>query len=202
MRHATPIPTSAAWVFTLTLALMLGAVGPANAQDDSHQATAADVDVLDVDFAIITPETAEDAAMLIERIEETALDMRQSAARLKSFTRVPDSYSIESHAWRLNQIRENLNDISRTLDRLEENTEFLLPRQRLSVGYVADELPTLAANLKYAIEHMNEQGAPLWVDEYTTPVAQVYDSADTIVEAAGLAEKLSEISMFDDNSDD
>lgn len=199
MRNTTLICTSFALMFTLI------GIPQVNAQDDATRTTVTDVDVLTVDFDIITPETAEDAAILIERVEEYAREMREAAARLQSFTRVPNSYSLESHAGRLNRIRDNLNDISDTVARLQQNESFLLPRQRLTVRYVAEELPTLAANLQYAIEYVNEagmDGQPLWTDEYTGPVARIYDSADTVVEAAGLAERLSEISAFDENSDD
>ena len=136
---------------------------------------------------------------VLELIELAALDARDGAATLKSFSMQPSAHSPESHAWKLNRISESVNDISDQLERLAAREEHLLPRQLLALAHIRSDLPILAANTENAIRFFNENGSERWHDDYETYVSAMYDTADGIVQAADMAERRVNVEEYLDN---
>ena len=142
---------------------------------------------------------------LMARVESNALDIREQAARLRSYNRTPQLYSWELHADELNRISGELDrmaDLVAELKPLKPNMTF---RQNAAFNQIVSLSASVSDATKQAIQTVNTEKEKLAVahPEYEKSVNTIYDEADRIVAHADNVEAWAEfIEELQESSDD
>lgn len=190
-RQATGRPwrTPCAWFNRLLLsAVLVAAPAIAGGQADAR------LGEVTVDLEMPFPDDPENIGNILQLIEENAIDIRDSADRLIAFTEQPGAHSWLTHNWRLNRIQESLAEMNVALSRFESGTNLLLDGQKAALDVIrpaAEELNRNVAELAALVEQY-----PDWDMQYVDLAESVRDPADTIVNAAALAESLAEVRTY------
>jgi hypothetical protein len=153
-----------------------------------------DLDEVTIDLEMPFPENPEAIENILQVIEENSLDIRESADRLTAFTEQPGEYSRLTHSWRINRIQEGLPEIHEALARLDAGQNLLLDGQKSALEIIRSAAGELTGSVRTLNDHVEQN--PEWNVEYIELVQAVRDSADKIVQAAGLAESLSEVRTY------
>lgn len=153
-----------------------------------------EIDEVTVDLEMPFPDNPEQIGSIMQVIEENALDIRQSADRLIAFTEQPAEYSWLTHHWRLNRIEDSLGDVNGALARLDEGTTLLLEGQKEALELIRPAADELSGNVGALRDYMDAN--PDWDMDYLELAEAIRNPADTIVQAAGLAESLSEVRTY------
>ncbi len=140
-------------------------------------------------------EYANEANVLLQRIEANAVDVRENAAKLKTYARFPGEYDWQVHADQLGRIRADVNSVADLLGQFEKNKDEVMMRQDKAVNFIIPEAAELSNSVEEAIHIVNNQKQKLEVGhpEYNKQINAIYDHADKIVAAVGLAESAEEI---------
>ena len=111
--------------------------------------------------------------------KSTVFEMRREADRLNSF--VPGSrISWETHIRSLNALSEHVNDLGRTLARLEELRPDSGETQQMAIENARPHLVAAAQNLTQAIEMVNENRRSIIRTDYVEAVRNIYEHADSL----------------------
>ena len=184
-------------LFLLAISIFVIFVLPVQAQTYSHsqvearQASRIAEEIRSESAVLRDIRSASDA---LDRIKILAMDVRDDADHLDSY--LGNRFSLESHAARLTQIKEDINDLVPDLETLEETEAALLPRQRLAMHHIFPDALVLSRNAENAIEYFNENPNRLWGDEYREAISTMYERADRIVLAAKMAESLLTVDKY------
>lgn len=137
----------------------------------------------------------EEAGSVLQRIEANALDIRTHAARLQTFARQPQMVSWETHAFEFSRIRQATNDMAELLGEFKELKPYATERQNKAFNVLMPKAEKLSDNAEKAIKIVNQQKQKLEVGhpDYEEAVSALYDGADNIVAAVGLAESWDEV---------
>ena len=132
-------------------------------------------------------------------------DIRSAAARLNIQTDALDSYtrgglSWESHASRLNKVRDDINEMGRLLRQFDEMRAGTAPWQRQAVDSIAPVAANLATRTEAAIGHLNENRQYLWAPVYIDHLkamaehaSQVKKTVDVHLELADTMQNLDDL---------
>jgi len=170
-----------------------------------------DLDQVEVDLEMPFPENPENVADLLQQIEENAIDIREGANRVAGFLELPAEYSFLTHSWRLSRIEARLAEVRVALNRLALRNDMLLDGQRDAFDLIQPAIVDLGTNLRQArtaIEayRTREWEDREWTESYTNAIDEIAESAGTIVDAAALAESLSDVRLrlesLDSNTED
>lgn len=142
-------------------------------------------------------------AAILERIEATAVDVRNQAARLQSYLRNPTMHSWEIHADELNRMDAGLDSISDRLGELKAIRDDVSHSQRAAFNRVVTASTELSTHIEEAVEILNSQRAKVVVGhpDYDKHVQEAYGLADEMVAAADSAEEWRDF-LSDWTSDD
>ena len=171
---------------TTTLFMALALVAP-SLQADHHESKQGEV------------------SALMARIESNALDMRQQAARLKTYNRTPQMYSWEIHTDELGRISAELGNIATLMKELKPMKPHMTFRQNTAFNHIVS-LSTAASTVTgKAIKIVNTEREKLRVahPDYETKVDAIYNHADMIAAHADSVESWAD--FFEDlqkSSDD
>jgi len=137
----------------------------------------------------------EEAASVLQRIEANAIDIRNHAARLQTFARQPQMVSWETHAFEISRIRHATNDMAELLGDFKDLKPYATKRQNKAFNVLVSKAEILSDNAEKAIKIVNQEKEKLVVPhpEYEKAVSALYDDADNIVAAVGLAESWDEV---------
>ena len=122
-----------------------------------------------------------EVSQLLEDIKTQAADLQRDSDELESFTR--SNVSWESHAEELNNMKDRINTIGKTISKLQNLRNSASPWQREAIDRIIPVAEKLASNTTAAIEHLNKN--PLRINE---PQYQQYikSNAETASNLAAL----------------
>ncbi len=155
-------------VFQLILAA--GALNSARAQEPTPSVT----------IQAESPALEQEASKLLKDVRSTAVTLTREAAILDSYGRSDISRS--GHSIRITLVREHINTIGKTLDRLQEIRGDVAPWQQQAIDYVVPVAADLAAHTEAAILHLNQPFKPLWDMSYTAHLRAIYDRSSAVKE--------------------
>jgi len=113
--------------------------------------------------------------------KSTVFEMRREADRLNSF--MPGNrISWETHVQSLNTLKLHVNDLGRTLARLEEMKPASRDTQQIAIEKARPHLVGAAQNLTQAIEMVNEDRSSIIRTDYVEAVRNIYEHADSLYE--------------------
>lgn len=139
--------------------------------------------------------SAKDASILLQRIEANAFDVREHAARLKTYNRFPGQHSWQIHTFELQRIKERMSDIAKLVGEFKHIKDDASERQNKAYNYVVPESVKVSELTEKALRIADNQEEKLEVahPDYAKTIDQIYDRADQIVAAIGLAESWQEV---------
>ena len=111
--------------------------------------------------------------------KRTAYEMHREADTLKSFTR-DKQLSWQSHTYRLNALKDHVNEMGKTLAELEAQTLGATESQRRAIEHARPHLVLVAQHLTQAIELVNENSNNIHWGEYAVAVSNIYDHANAL----------------------
>jgi cell division protein FtsB len=110
------------------------------------------------------PEDNNEVTQLLEDIKVQAADLQRDSEELESFTR--SNVSWESHAAELDAIKERINKIGQTIQKLQGMRSSASPWQQEAIDRIIPVAQKLAANTTTAIEHLNQSPKRLQDPQY------------------------------------
>ena len=127
----------------------------------------------------------EEATNLLKHVRSLSGQLAQDADSLTRYSR-QDRLDSTSHAVRLNQIRNHVNAMGKSLMRLEEIQGMIAPWQQKALHRITPHAVALAERAEEAIDYHIEQADNFWVPAYTESVGAMSDHAEEINESATL----------------
>ena len=124
--------------------------------------------------------------VLLQRVEESANDVLTTAERIDSYNRVPNEYSRENHMFQLDALKEQINGMTRDLDRLASSRSGLDAADRKAVERVLISAVELAQSANSAILKAGRaETSPALSVEYRKLIADCSREAGMLVKALG-----------------
>jgi len=111
-----------------------------------------------------SPEDNREVSKLLEDIKMQAADLQRDSDELESFSR--SNVSWESHAAELEAIKERINRIGETIQKLQNMRSSASPWQQEAIDRIIPVAQKLASNTTAAIEHLNRNPKHLQDPEY------------------------------------
>jgi len=107
-----------------------------------------------LDVHAAPPEDNKEVSQLLEDIKGQAAALQRDSDELESFTR--SDLSWQSHAEELDQIKDRINAIGKTIGKLQNLRSNASPWQREAIDRIIPVAQKLASNTTAAIEHLNK----------------------------------------------
>jgi hypothetical protein len=118
-------------------------------------------------------------ADLLADFKRTTFEMRGEADTLKSFT--PNKrLHWQSHAHRLDALKNHVNDMGKSLAELEALKPTATESQGIAIEHARPHLVSVAQNLTQAIELVREKRNNIHWAEYGEAVSNIYAHADAL----------------------
>lgn len=114
--------------------------------------------------AATPPEDNPEVTQLLQDIEAQAADLQRDSDTLESFTRSRVSW--ESHATELETIKEHINTIGKTIQKLQDMRSSAAPWQQEAIDRIIPVAQKLASNTTNAIERLNRNRTHLQDPQY------------------------------------
>jgi DNA repair exonuclease SbcCD ATPase subunit len=111
-----------------------------------------------------SPEDNPEVSKLLEDIKMQAADLQRDSDELESFSRSRVSW--ESHAAELEAIKERINKIGDTIQKLQNMRSSASPWQQEAIDRIIPVAQKLASNTTAAIEHLNRNPKHVQDPEY------------------------------------
>ncbi len=134
------------------------------------------------------PATVREVAGHLAAFEQQAVDVSRLSDHLLTLTRNHRT-SWESHAYYLNNLRDNINSLGRMLSELEQAKPQASEAQQMAIERARPHLVTLASETSEALDFLREGRSNLWQIQYKETVADLseqahilYQTVDTIVD--------------------
>lgn len=125
-----------------------------------------------------------EASSLLKEVQFTATLLTRDATILESYSR--GMLSRESHADRINVVKQHINTMGEKLNRLQAIRHLVTPWQQEAIDSVVPPAVMLAAHTEAAIEHLNDRRNQLWHPEYTDHLRGIADRSGQVKEAVNL----------------
>src|SRR5258705_10553467 len=110
------------------------------------------------------PEDNNEVTQLLEDIKVQAADLQRDSDELESFSR--SNVSWESHAAELEAIKERINKIGQTIQKLQNMRSSASPWQQEAIDRIIPVAQKLPSNTTAAIEHLNQSPKHLQYPKY------------------------------------
>ena len=125
---------------------------------------------------------------LIQRLQDSARDIADTAERLDSYNRVPDQYSRECHFTQLDSLKEGINHMTTALERLSATQNGMDDADRKAVTRVLIAAVELAQSANSAILKANTtEDTPGLSLEYRKLMSDCYRQSAALVKALDAA---------------
>jgi len=131
------------------------------------------------DKAAASPEVTQ----LLSSTEKEALELRDDAMKMQSFTR--SQLGRESHAQQITLIKEHVNKAGELLAQMHANREAAAPWQQQAIDEITPLLRQLADNTTAAIEHLNSNPTRLSQPGYKEYLAANSAAAERLATLVG-----------------
>jgi len=129
--------------------------------------------------------------VLLQRVEESANEVMNTAERIDSYNRVPNEYSRDCHLVQLEALKEQINAMTRDLERLASSRDSLDAADCRAVERVLITAVELAQSANAVIVKAGRaESTPALNVEYRRLVGDCYREAGMLVKAldAGIVE--------------
>src|SRR6266403_1446946 len=110
------------------------------------------------------PEDNNEVTQLLEDIKVQAADLQRDSDELESFSR--SNVSWESHAAELEAMKERINKIGQTIQKLQNMRGSASPWQQEAIDRISPVAQKLASNTTAAIEHLNKEPSRIREPQY------------------------------------
>lgn len=127
----------------------------------------------------------EEATSLLKQVRSLSTQLVRDADSLRLSSQF-NRLDANSHGVNLNQIRDHVNAMGKSLMRLEEMQSSIAPWQRKALDRIAPQAVALAERAQEAIAYHTEEAGNFWVPAYTESVRAMSDHADEIKKSATL----------------
>jgi DNA repair exonuclease SbcCD ATPase subunit len=127
-------------------------------------------------FASPRPNDSEEVTKLMSEVKSEAVQLKDDAEDMKSFTR-SKQLSWESHAAKIEQIKQHVNKSGELLSKLQDAKASASAWQKQAIDEITPLLRELAANVSSTIEHLNKNRNRIHTPPYTDYVASTADLA-------------------------
>jgi DNA repair exonuclease SbcCD ATPase subunit len=121
------------------------------------------------------PEDNREVTQLLEDIQAQAADLQRDSDELESFSRSQVSW--ESHATELEAIKERINKIGQTIQKLQGMRDSASPWQQEAIDRIIPVAQKLASNTNAAIERLNRNRSHLQDPQYQEYLKSNADAA-------------------------
>jgi septal ring factor EnvC (AmiA/AmiB activator) len=111
--------------------------------------------------------------------KSTVFKMRDEADTLESHTR-NKQLSWQTHAYRLNALKDHVNELGKTLAELEAQKPLASDGHAIPIEHARPHLVAVAQNLTQAIDLVNERRSNVHWAEYAEAVSHIYTHADAL----------------------
>jgi cytochrome c-type biogenesis protein CcmH/NrfF len=101
---------------------------------------------------------------LLEDIKSQAFDLKRDSEELEMYTQVDASW--QSHAEQLNQMKDRINTIGKTISKLQALRSSASPWQQEAIDRIIPVAQKLASNTTAAIEHLNKNQLRVKTPQY------------------------------------
>jgi hypothetical protein len=126
----------------------------------------------------IDQEDNKEVSKLLEDVKAQAADLQRDSEELESFTRSDVSW--QSHAEELSRIRGRVNNIGKTLARLQDLRGSAAPWQQEAIDRIIPIAEKLASNTTAAIEHLNQNPTHIRESRYQQYVKSNAEAANNL----------------------
>jgi uncharacterized protein YoxC len=123
-------------------------------------------------------EDNKEVSKLLEDIKSQAADLQRDSDELESYTRSDVSW--QSHAEELDQIKERVNAIGKTISRLQALQNSASPWQREAIERIIPVAQKLASNTTAAIEHLRKDPLKIHQTQYQEYVKSNAEAASNL----------------------
>ena len=140
---------------------------------------------------IRTDSAQKQGVVLLQRVAESAQEVRAAAERIESYDRTPTDFSRQTHLLQLETVKEEINAMTRDLDRLAASRDSLDQADRRAVNRVLIAAVELAQTANSAItKAMQWDANPALKVEYRKLIETCYRQSSQLVKAlnAGIVE--------------
>lgn len=127
-----------------------------------------------------TSKDSKEVSSFLAEIKTEAIQLSHDADELKSFTH--STLAWESHARKVEQIKDHVNNAGKSLSKLDSARENGSPWQQQAIDRISPLLKELAANVTSTIEHLNQKPMLLQTGPYADYVAANYELASNLAE--------------------
>jgi hypothetical protein len=128
----------------------------------------------------------QEANNLFDDVQADALQVRNHAGRLQSFTDDPN-VGWQAHSDELNQLKIEVNDMGRKLCRLETIRRVVAPWQQKTIDRIASTLPLMADNTEDAIVFVSNHQQDLVNPTYMRYADNLYTDANNLTHSVNEA---------------
>jgi hypothetical protein len=151
-------------VSRITLGLFLGALGF----------------VVSTAYGAQTSKDSKEVSAILAEVKTEAIQLSHDADELKLFTH--STLAWESHARKVEQIRDHVNNAGKSLSKLNNARENGSPWQQQAIDRISPLLKELAVNVTSTIEHLSQKPVLLQTGLYADYVAANYELASNLAE--------------------
>jgi hypothetical protein len=130
-------------------------------------------------FADTAAKGSPQVAQQLVDFKRTAFEMRREADTLNSLT-PQKRLHWQSHTYRLNAIKEHVNQLGKALAELETQEPLASESHALAIEQARPHLVSVAQYLTQAIELVNENRNSVQWEEYGEAVSNIYDHAEAL----------------------
>ena len=124
------------------------------------------------------PNDSQEVSALLSNAKTEAIQLRDDADQLKAFTH--SSLSWQTHAGKVDEIKEHVNNSGKLLTSLERAEESASAWQRQAIDRIRPLLEELASSVESTIDHLNQKPALLQTGPYAGYAAANYDLASNL----------------------
>jgi hypothetical protein len=127
-----------------------------------------------------TPKDSKEVLSILGDIKTEAIQLRDDADQLKAFTH--STLTWESHARKVEQIKEHVNNAGKSLSKLDSLRGSASPWQQQAIDRTTPLLKELASNVTSTIEQLSKRPALLQTSPYVDYVTANYDVSSNLAE--------------------
>lgn len=127
-----------------------------------------------------TSKDSKEISAILAEIKTEAIQLSHDADELNFFTH--STLAWESHARKVDQIKDHVNNAGKSLSNLDSAREHGSPWQQQAIDNISPLLKELAANVTSTIEHLNQKPMLLHSGSYADYAAANYELASNLAE--------------------
>jgi hypothetical protein len=124
-------------------------------------------------------------SMLLGEIKRETAELTLHADKLGAFARNPQQYSLSSHYFYLNKVKDHINAVGKRTTELQQIRHAVLPWQQQAIAEVTSHAVQVAASTQAAIVYLNENKGRYFVPEYRDDLTTIADSSAGLKNTVG-----------------